>query len=223
MTPFGYVLIGMTMDSFYLLSTELKGMTTPVKILVMMVVVSLTLILAGCSVPVSVPAATQPTTGPAVQPTASGDSAFSSLYSQSSTDVAAKILDVNSKFSSSSTNAGFTYSPANLRMAALDMSATAEGYHTSLLGIRNFANQGNELKRNEYLGYLTSISTAGNDIAEAASAESTSQYALAMNFAGLARTALDRIDGVPDQPSRDAIAAMKVQLDDYIRMMRERL
>jgi len=213
----------MTMNNFYLLSTELKDMTTPVKILVMMAAVSLALILAGCSVPVPGPAATQSTTGPSVQPTASGDSAFSALYSRSSTDVAAKILDVNSKFSSSSANAGLTYSPANLRMAALDMSATAEGYHTSMLAIRNFANQGNELKRNEYLGYLTSISIAGNDIAEAASAESTSQYALAMNFAGQARTALDRIEGVPDQSSQYAITAMKAQLDDYIRMMRERL
>jgi len=213
----------MTMNNFYLLSTELKDMTTPVKILVMMAAVSLALILAGCSVPVPGPAATQSTTGPSVQPTASGDSAFSALYSRSSTDVAAKILDVNSKFSSSSANAGLTYSPANLRMAALDMSATAEGYHTSMLAIRNFANQGNELKRNEYLGYLTSISIAGNDIAEAASAESTSQYALAMNFAGQARTALDRIEGVPDQSSQYAITAMKAQLDDYIRIMRERL
>jgi hypothetical protein len=196
-------------------------MNTPAKILVTMVILTLSLILAGCSVPA--PGETQPTTGPTVLPTASGDSAFSSLYSRSSVDVVAKILDVNSKFYSSSTNAGLNYSPATLRMAALDMSSTADGYHTSMLALKNFANQDNELKRNEYLGYLTTISIAGDDIAEAASAESTNQYALAMNYAGLARTALDRIEGVPDQSSRDAVVSMKIHLDNYIQRLRERL
>ena len=189
----------------------------------LMLILSLSLILAGCSAPLPVPGGAPPTTGPPATQTASGDSAFSSLYSQSSVDVAARILNVNSKFYSSSTDAGVTYSPANLRMAALDMSSTAEGYHTSMIGIMNFATQANELKRNEYLGYLTSISTAGKDIAEAASAENSNQYALAMNFATLARTALDRIEGVPDQESRDAITSMKAHLDDYIQRMRDKL
>jgi hypothetical protein len=198
-------------------------MNDPVKILVIMTILSVSIILAGCSAPVPVPGLAPSTTAPPAQPTVPGDSAFTSLYTQSSADVAAKILDVNSRFYSSSTDAGLTYSPASLRMAALDMSSTAEKYHTSMIGIMNFANQANELKRNQYLGYLTSISTAGDDIAEAASAESSNQYALAMNYAGLARTALDRMEGVPDQPSKDAIVTLKVHLDDYIQRMREKL
>jgi hypothetical protein len=194
-------------------------------ILATCILVTFTLLLAGCSapVPVPVPVAAPETTQFTPQPTVTADTTFLSLYSQSSGDVAARILNVNSKFYSSSTNAGLSYSPANLRMAALDMSSTADAYHTTMLGLKNFADQANELKRNEYLGYLTSISTAGKDIADATSAESTNQYRLAMNYAEMARTALDRIEGVPDQQTRDAIDAMKLHLDDYIRMMREKL
>ena len=195
------------------------------KVLAICLLVTLPLFFTGCSVPVPVPAPGSPgqTTGFTPQPTVTADTAFLSLYAQSSGDVAARILNVNSKFYSSSTDAGRTYSPATLRMAALDLSSTAEGYHASMLALKNFGSQANELKRNEYLGYLTSISTAGEDIAEAASAENSNQYALAMNFAGLARTALDRIEGVPDPQSMDAITSMKILLDDYIQRMRERL
>ena len=204
---------------------RLTGMKTLAKILATFFLVALALFFTGCSAPVPVPVPVSPgqTTEFTPQPTATADTAFLSLYTQSSGDVAARILNVNSKFYTSSTDAGLTYSPANLRMAALDMSTTADAYHNTMLGLKNFASQSNELKRNEYLGYLNSISTAGKDIADASSAESTNQYRLAMNYAEMARTALDRIEGVPDPQSADAIETMQLHLDDYIQIMRGKL
>jgi hypothetical protein len=177
-------------------------------------------LLSGCSAPL-------PTggSGPAASPTrpAGSDSVYLTVHDQSANELSGLMRVVNSRFPTAAVNSGQVYSPATLRQAALEMKDTADKYQSSLLALNDFRNTETEIKRNEYLGYLTGLSSAGSSIAEAAAAESTGQYALAMNYAERAETSLERIDSIPDPASAHEIQVMRVQLDDYARIMREKL
>jgi hypothetical protein len=145
------------------------------------------------------------------------------MHDQSAKELQGMMGVVNSRFPTAAVNSGQVYSPATLRQAALGMKDTADKYQSSLLTLKDFQNTETEIKRNEYLGYLSGLSSAGSSIAEAAAAESMGQYALAMNYAERAETSLERIDGIPDPGSAHEIQVMKVNLDDYARIMREKL
>jgi hypothetical protein len=207
---------------FYLVLHGCEDMKYPAAFVIVTVLLSLPLLLAGCSAPGPFPVGSQPTPEETLKISGS-DSVFLSLYDESSDELVEKMAEVNSRFHAPATNAGRVYSPTTLRLAALDMRDTAERYHASMLALEDFSRNDNVLLRNEYLGYLTGIANAGNSITEAASAESLGQPALGINYAGLARDRLARIEGIPDEASRNGIEVMKVQLDDYIREMRKEL
>jgi hypothetical protein len=177
-------------------------------------------LLSGCSTPLSTggsrPAAG--TTGPA-----GSDSVYLTVHDQSAKELSGLMQVVNSRFPTAAVNSGQVYSPATLRQAALEMKNTADKYQSSLLTLKDFQNTETEIQRNNYLGYLSGLSSAGSSIAEAAAAESTGQYALAKNYAERAETSLERIDAIPDTASAHEIQVMRVQLDDYARIMREKL
>lgn len=177
-------------------------------------------LLSGCSAPLS-PGGLRPAEG-TTRPSGS-DAEFVSVYDQSSKELLEEMRIVNSRFQSAAVNAGQVYSPATLRQAALDMKETADSYHASLLALEDFSSRETEIRRNDYLGYLSELSFSGSSIAEAAAAESTGQYALAVNYAGLAGTSLDRIEGIPNQELQHEIEVMKVQLEDYAWILREKL
>lgn len=149
------------------------------------------------------------------------DSQFLTMYANSASDIESKLGSVNANFYPATQNTGITYSPSKLRLAALDLKDSAEQYHTSMLKIEKFASKENEYLRNEYLGYLSSIKTAGGNIAEAAQAEGANDYRLAMNYAELAKTSLERIEGVPGTDHQAQITVMKVNLEDMITRMKE--
>jgi hypothetical protein len=177
-------------------------------------------LLSGCSVPVS-PGGSRPaagTSGPA-----GSDSEYLAVHDQSSKELLGMMQVVNSRFPTAAVNSGQVYSPATLRQAALGMKDTADTYQSSLLTLEDFSHTETEIQRNEYLGYLSGLSSSGSSIAEAAAAESTGQYALAMNYAERAETSLERIDDIPDPASVHEIEIMRVQLEDYARIMREKL
>ncbi|MDD1714044.1 MAG: hypothetical protein LUQ61_02145 [Methanoregulaceae archaeon] len=199
--------------------TDSEDMKNPVFPVIIAVLLFLAL-LSGCSAPLptggSRPAGG--TTGPA-----GSDSVYLTMHDQSAKELLGMMRVVNSRFPTAAVNSGQVYSPATLRQAALDMKNAADKYQSSLLALKDFQNTETEIKRNEYLGYITGLSAAGSSIAEAAAAESTGQYALAMNYAERAETRLERIDAIPDPASAHEIQVMRVQLDDYARIMREKL
>ena len=190
------------------------------KILGLLVVVTALIFSAGCTssdigpaTPVITPVAT----------TGTGDETFLSIYDASLIVIENGLKDVDANLYSSVSNAGITYSPSKLRLAALDLKNAADNYHTSLLKIEDFAIKENEYKRNEHLKYLSTIGTVGGNIAEAAQAEGDNDYRLAMNYVEMGRTHLQRIEGVPNQAHRDLIGVMKVHLDDYVQRMRDEI
>lgn len=178
------------------------------------------ILISGCSAPLS-PGGSRPSAG--TMGPAGSDSVYITVHDQSAGELLGAMRVVNSRFPTAAVNSGQVYSPATLRQAAFGMKETADKYHSSLLTLKDFQNTETEIKRNEYLGYLAGISSAGGSIAEGAAAESTGQYALAMNYAERAETGLERIDSIPDPGSAQEIQVMRVQLDDYARIMREKL
>lgn len=194
-------------------------MKNPVFLALISVTLFLVLI-SGCSVPLS-PGGSRPAAGPTGP--AGSDSEYLAVHDQSSRELLGLMQVTNSRFPTAAVNTGQVYSPATLRQAGLGMKNTADKYQSSLLTLEDFSHTETEIQRNEYLGYLSGLSSAGSSIAEAAAAESTGQYALAMNYAERAETSLERIDGIPDPASAHEIQVMRVQLEDYARIMREKL
>jgi len=188
----------------------------------LVLLVAVTLAACGCTTPAA-PPETSPmeATAPMTASQEPDDMEFITMYTNSASDIESKLGSVNENFYPATQNTGITYSPSKLRLAALDLKNSAEQYHTTLLKIENFASKENEYLRNDYLGYLASIRTAGGNIAEAAQAEGANDYRLAMNYAELAKTTLERIEGVPDRNHEAQIMVMKVNLDDMITRMKE--
>jgi ABC-type phosphonate transport system ATPase subunit len=149
------------------------------------------------------------------------DREFLVMYGDSASDIESRLESVNANFFPATQNAGITYSPSKLRVAALEMKNTAEQYHQVLLKIENFEDKENEFLRNEYLGYLSSITSAGGNIAEAAQAEGAHDYGLSMNYAERAKTSLERIEGVPDANHEALIMVMRGNLEDMETRMKE--
>lgn len=179
----------------------------------------------GCTTTPSPPATTTEN-GQAVQThtvaeQGNADMEFLTIYENSAATIVSRLELVNSHFYPATQDIDLTYSPSKLRLAALDVRDTAEEYHTALLKIEKFENKENEYLRNEYLGYLSSIRTVGENIAEAALAEGAGDYKLAMNYAELAKTSLERIGGVPDEGHEIQITVMESNLLDMITRMKE--
>ena len=149
------------------------------------------------------------------------DGEFLVMYGDSASAIESRLESVNANFFPATQNAGITYSPSKLRVAALEMKNTAEQYHELLIKIENFEDKENEFLRNEYLGYLSSIKAAGGNIADAAQAEGAHDYGLAMNYAERAKTSLERIEGVPDADHEAMIMVMRGNLEDMETRMKE--
>jgi ABC-type phosphonate transport system ATPase subunit len=188
----------------------------------LVLLVSLALLSAGCTLPVNIPVPatqeTQATSVPSATIPVPGE--FPGLYDRSAGEIATLLQAVNGNMFTAS---GAAYSPARLNLAARDLRDSAERYHTVMIGIKKFDSKNDELKRNQYLTYLNGMVSAGNNIGDAAVAEGNNQYSLAMNYAELAKKALVNIEGVPDRRSQDIIVTTKVYLDDYIQRMREKI
>jgi hypothetical protein len=188
----------------------------------LILLVSLALLSAGCTLPVNIPVPgtqeTQVTTVPSSSTPVPSE--FPGLYDQSAGEILTRLQAVNTNMF---TAPGSAYSPARLNLAARDLRNTAEHYHSVMIGIKKFDSKDDELKRNQYLTYLNGMITTGNNIGDAAVAEGNNQYSLAMNYAELAKKALVNIDGVPDRRAQDTIVTTKVYLDDYIQRMREKI
>ncbi len=188
----------------------------------LILLVGLTLLSAGCTLPVEIPVPSSQGTQVTSVPSTSipVPSEFPGLYDQSAGEVASRLQSVNMNMF---TATGSAYSPAKLNLAARDLRNTAEQYHSVMIGIKKFDSKDDELKRNRYLAYLNGMTTVGNNIGDAAVAEGNNQYSLAMNYAELTKKALVNIEGVPDRRSQDLIVTTKVYVDDYIQRMREKI
>lgn len=188
----------------------------------LILLVGLALLSAGCTLPVDIPVPTTQETQVTSVPSATipVPSEFPGLYDQSAGEISTRLQAVNGNMFTAS---GSAYSPARLNLAARDLMNTAERYHSVMIGIEKFDSKDDELKRNQYLAYLSGMISAGNNIGDAAVAEGNTQYSLAMNYAELAKKALVNIKGVPDRRSQDTIVTTKVYLDDYIQRMREKI
>ena len=149
------------------------------------------------------------------------DGEFLVMYGDSASAIESRLESVNTNFFPATQNAGITYSPSKLRVAALEMKDTADQYHELLIKIESFEDKENEFLRNEYLGYLSSIKAAGGNIADAAQAEGAHDYGLAMNYAERAKTLLERIEGVPDADHEAMIMVMRGNLEDMETRMKE--
>lgn len=149
------------------------------------------------------------------------DGEFLVMYGDSASAIESRLESVNANFFPATQNAGITYSPSKLRVAALEMKDTADQYHELLIKIESFEDKENEFLRNEYLGYLSSIKAAGGNIADAAQAEGAHDYGLAMNYAERAKTSLERIEGVPDADHEAMIMVMRGNLEDMETRMKE--
>lgn len=177
---------------------------------------------AGCLVPSSSTTGTNHASGVTTQSTASGDSAYHSLYESSQADLAARMEHMNGFFPVGAARRGVPYLPSELRSSALDLKQAADTYHATMIRIESFDVKGNELQRNDYLKYLSTIRKVGGDIAEAAKAEMDGDYGLAQNYAESARGALKSPDGVPGTAHSTMARSITVSLDDYIQKMREK-
>ena len=182
--------------------------------------IAIVLATCGCTTTPTSPGTPLSEQAPTLAPQGADDTQFLTMYANSASDIESKLDSVNANFYPAAQNTGITYSPSKLRLSALDLKNSAEQYHTSMLKIEKFAGKENEYLRNEYLGYLSSIKTAGGNIAEAAQAEGANDYRLAMNYAELAKTTLERIEGVPDADHQAQIEVMKVNLEDMITRMK---
>ncbi len=176
---------------------------------------------AGCMVPSGSTTAPPGTTAVAGAHQ-TGDVAFLSLYGTAQSDIAAALERMNRHFPVGAATRGGPYLASELRSSALDLKATADAYHTSMIKIGSFQEKEKEYARNEYLKYLSSIRKIAGNTADAAGAEMDLQFGLAQNFAEAARNALKDAEETGGTSHRDLLRATGISLDDYIQKMREK-
>jgi len=176
---------------------------------------------AGCMVP---SASTPPPAGPTAAMGAhkTGDAVFLSLYDTAQSDIAAALERMNRHFPVGAATRNAPYLASELRSSALDLKATADAYHTSMIKITPFQEREKEYARNEYLKYLSSIRKIAGNTADAAGAEMDLQFGLAQNYAEAARNALKDAESTGGAGHRDLLRATGISLDDYIQKMREK-
>ena len=176
---------------------------------------------AGCLVPSS-STSSPPGTNGITQSLESGDAEFLSLYENSQEDIATRLERMNRHFPVGAAMRNVPYLPSELRSTALDLKTAADTYHASMIRIESFEKKENELQRNEYLKYLSTIRKVAGDIAGAGDAEMNGEFGLAQNYAESARDALRNPDGIPGTAHENLIKDTRVSLDDYIQKMREK-
>ncbi|MCU0632490.1 MAG: hypothetical protein MUC66_05905 [Methanolinea sp.] len=170
----------------------------------------------------SIPTTTPQGTPVATQAAGTGDTAFLSLYESSQSDIATRLERMNRYFQVGAATRNVPYLPSELRSSALELKNAAEAYHASMIRIEPFAEKENEIRRNEYLKYLSAIRKISGNTADAAGAEMDQQFALAQNYAESARDALKNTEGIPGSAHEYLLKTTRVSLDDYIQKLREK-
>ena len=176
---------------------------------------------AGCTVP-SPSTTIHPGTTAATGAHQTGDAAFLSLYGTAQSDIADALERMNRHFPVGAASRNAPYLAGELRSSALDLKATADAYHTSMIKIGSFQEKEKEYARNEYLKYLSSIRKVAGNTADAAGAEMDLQFGLAQNYAEASRNALKDAEETGGTGHRDLLRATGISLDDYIQKMREK-
>lgn len=176
---------------------------------------------AGCIIPTTsttstgMPGDTLPAQG-------SADTAFLSLYESSGADIAVRLENVHRCFPAEAAIRNVPYMATNLRTAALELRASADTYHTTMIKIESFEKKEHELQRNEYLKYLSTIRKSAGDIGGAAEGELNGEFGLAQTYAESAKNTLKNPEGIPGSSHEQMLKEIGNSLEDYIQKMREK-